>query len=59
MVSLTDEVAVVTGGSSGIGRQPAETLADRGAKVVAWLLSDEASFVTDEALGIDRGYLSQ
>ena len=34
MVSLTDTVALVTGGSSGIGRQAAETVAARGAKVI-------------------------
>ena len=43
MFDLKEKVAIVTGGSRGIGRATAETLAAQGAQVVLTYVSDEAA----------------
>ena len=49
MASLTDRVAIVTGGGDGIGRATALLLAQEGAKVVvADIASDAARRVAEE-----------
>jgi 3alpha(or 20beta)-hydroxysteroid dehydrogenase len=49
MFNLSDKVAVVTGGASGIGRAAAERFAAAGATVVVADVSDASSFI--EAIG--------
>jgi len=48
-MELTDRVAVVTGGASGIGASTARLLATRGARPVVWDLSPGADVVCDVA----------
>ncbi|MEP2023626.1 MAG: 3-oxoacyl-ACP reductase FabG [Reichenbachiella sp.] len=42
MSKLKDQVAIVTGGSSGIGRAAVLKLADEGAKIAIWDINEEA-----------------
>jgi NAD(P)-dependent dehydrogenase (short-subunit alcohol dehydrogenase family) len=51
---FTDQVAIVTGGSRGIGRAIAERLADEGAHVVIADLNEEGGLATSRAIG-ERG----
>src|SRR6185436_261202 len=55
MFELNDKVAIVTGGSRGIGRATAEALASQGAKVIIGYASNEAA-ARETAAGIgERG----
>jgi 3-oxoacyl-[acyl-carrier protein] reductase len=55
MFELNDKVAIVTGGSRGIGRATAEVLASQGAKVIIGYASNEAA-ARETAAGIsERG----
>ena len=51
---FTDQVAIVTGGSRGIGRAIVERLADEGAHVVIADLNEEGGLATSRAIG-ERG----
>lgn len=55
MASLSDTVAVVTGGSSGIGEETALTFAERGASVVVADLDEEGGQAVVEAIESDGG----
>jgi NAD(P)-dependent dehydrogenase (short-subunit alcohol dehydrogenase family) len=52
---FTDQVAIVTGGSRGIGRAIAERLADEGAHVVIADLNEEGGLATSRAIGEKGG----
>jgi len=54
MKSIQDQVALVTGGASGIGRLVALLLAERGAKVAVWDLN-ETALRSLEAEAVSRG----
>jgi len=53
---LSDRIAIVTGGASGIGLASTRRLLEEGAAVVAFLASDDASFITGALIPIDGGY---
>ena len=53
---LSDRIAIVTGGASGIGLASTRRLLEEGATVVAFLASDDASFITGALIPIDGGY---
>lgn len=59
---MTDKAALITRGATGIGKatamHPINRLGepDEIANRIAWLLSDEASFVVGQVLNIDAGY---
>ena len=48
---LQNRVAIVTGGSNGIGKATCEKFAKEGAKVVIWDLNEEAGHALAESLG--------
>ncbi len=53
---LSDRIAIVTGGASGIGLASTRRLLEEGAAVVAFLASDDASVITGALIPIDGGY---
>ena len=55
MFELNDKVAIVTGGSRGIGRATAEVLASQGAKVIIGYASNEAAARETAAAISERG----
>ena len=50
---LEGRLAIVTGGSGGIGRASARALAEAGAEVLVWDVSAEALERTQDDLGAD------
>ena len=59
MKSLTDAVAVITGGASGIGRGTAQSLARRGADIVlADVHAQRLALVSDEIRDLGRRALA-
>ncbi|MGH1371100.1 MAG: SDR family NAD(P)-dependent oxidoreductase [Cellvibrionaceae bacterium] len=52
-MNLTDKVALITGGASGLGRASAEALVAKGAKVFLFDLNEEACKATVAALGAE------
>lgn len=55
---LKDQVALITGGASGIGRETARLFAAEGAAVVVADVTDEAGRETAEAIGAEGGQAS-
>ena len=55
---LAGKAASITGGGLGIGEATARRATVRAADVVAWLLSDEASFVSGASLVADGAMLA-
>jgi NAD(P)-dependent dehydrogenase (short-subunit alcohol dehydrogenase family) len=58
MEGLSNQVAIVTGGSSGIGRATAERLADEGATVVIADVDDDRGHAVADALPGDATFVS-
>ena len=54
MPKLTDKLAIVTGGSGGIGRAAARLFAEEGAKLMLVDLDDAALAATVDKIGTDR-----
>ncbi len=54
-LDLSDKVAVVTGGASGIGYAIAERLSQAGARVVVADRDEECAIAAAERLGADGG----
>ena len=57
MTRLLGKVAMVSGGSRGIGRAIAERLGHDGADVVAFLASDDARWVNGQTIQVNGGIL--
>lgn len=59
MKRLADKTAIVTGGGGGIGGAISRLLAEEGARVALFLVSDDSSFMTGSDFLIDGGYAAQ
>ena len=57
-MNIQGKVAIVTGGSGGLGEATARALVEAGAKVAIWDLKEDMGRAVVESLGSDNAYYS-